>query len=270
MKTLRLTLLLCLGLASACSFDVTTPDGGDEALLRVVVTGGLVPAEFAYEIDTRGSVVGLECVTGCAFAAGDTLAHLTPAQTEALVEILGESGLPNAGRPADFGTECCDQFTYWVFYYSGVDVRSFRGGLTSFPSRLGRLVRMLDLLYRETPPVVIAGEAGLGRFSDDPLSVEDGRVVDGVLEVDVTYGGGCGVHDIDAVVHTDFTGAGPVQVGVALTHEDNGDICEALVTRTLRFDLEPLRETYSDAYGSDHGEIHLKVRSVDAILPYTF
>jgi hypothetical protein len=243
----------------ACDIDVTNLADGEAMVVRMGVTGGIAGVDYTFELQDDGAIVGIRCENACDFQPGDTLGRLTPAQRDAVQDGVVASGLPDAGRPVDFGTECCDQFAYRVIYTSGPVVRSFTGSSEALPEPLRKLVRTLHLLYLDTPPVIVAQSTGLEGFSLDPLAILDARVDAGTLEVDVTYGGGCAYHDLDAVVYTGWMESNPVQVGVAVTHDDHGDMCDALVQRTLRFDLEPLREAYVDAYGPGNATLILRL-----------
>jgi len=253
---LTLTALLA---GNACDTEVTGLSDGEPITVRVTVTGGIAAADYTFELQDDGVVLGIRCVNLCTFLPGDTLVRLTPAQRSAVKSTVVESGLHDAGRPVNFGTECCDQFTYKVTYTSGTVVRSFTGGVESMPEPLGKLVRALQLVYLGTPPLIVAQTTGLEGFSLDPLGLLDARVDGGVLEVDVSFSGGCGIHDVDAVAHTGWMESNPVQVGVALTHEDHDDACDAIVEQTLRFDLEPLKDAYTDVYGVGPSTLLLNV-----------
>lgn len=253
--------VLSLGvLASACSLEINGPEPVDHAMVKVAVTGGLAGVDYAYQVDTEGDVTGLRCTAGCAFQADEVLLHLTPAQRQAVLDAINESGLPTAGRPADFGAECCDEFDYLVIYSSGLEVRSFRGSPSVFPAPLQDLVRTLQLLYEGTAPVVLSQFDGLDGFARDGLEIADARVVDGILEMDVSFGGGCTDHDLDAVVWTDWhLEPTPDEVGVALAHDGGDDMCDALVQQTVRYDLDPLGDLYRGVFGSGSGSLVLLV-----------
>ena len=251
--------LLAAAMAAACSFESTGPTVGDDITLRVAVSGGVLGVDYTFEVGDEGLVQGVRCGIGCDFLAGDTLLRLTPAQWNAVRDEVIASGLPTAGRPVDFGTECCDQFSYRVTYSSGSEVRSFTGSIDEFPEPLRILVRKLHLLYLETPPLVVSQSGGLDGFRRDALAISGVRVEDGTLVVDVSYAGGCAAHDVDAVAYTGWMESNPVQVGVALAHDAHGDLCKALIQRTLRFDLEPLRVAYAKAYGEGAATLVLRV-----------
>ncbi len=78
-------------------------------------------------------------------------------------------------------------------------------------------------------------------------------------------------------------GSDPVRLVVALTHDDNGDTCEAYPTDQYVFDLTRIKTRYyQEAYETDEGSITITLRlrhldypsgSVDADpldLDYTF
>jgi hypothetical protein len=69
------------------------------------------------------------------------------------------------------------------------------------------------------------------------------------LSLDVQYGGGCAEHRFALLVDPAFMESQPVQVVARLAHDAGGDMCRALLTRTLRFDLTRLRQRYVAAYG---------------------
>ena len=70
------------------------------------------------------------------------------------------------------------------------------------------------------------------------------------LVLELRHAGGCARHDYRVVAVQGFLAlpvTGPVStVGapLAVLHDDGGDRCEALLTRTIRRDLSPLREAY--------------------------
>ncbi len=253
-----LALTVLIGGATACHSGPLGPDEGESLLLRVTVTGGIAAADYTYTVDGR-AVVGVECRRLCTFAAGDTLLLMTPAQRGALRETVTRSGLPTASSPLDFGTQCCGQFTYRVTWSSGLAERTFTGSDGVLPEVLRELVRALQLLRQGIPPLIVSQEKGLSGFATDPLQVQAARAEGTLLLVDVSYGGGCAAHDLDAVAWTGWMESHPVQVGVAVTQDAHGDACKALVSQSLRFDLEPLRKAYAEAYGSGPATLVLRV-----------
>jgi hypothetical protein len=271
-RTLRVLALLLAAGCAGCG-DASTAPAADDERIEVEVTGGIAAADYSYRV-AGGVVVGVACGRLCDFAAGDTLLLLTPAQRRALADAVDSSGLPGWTGPADSGTQCCDQFHYRVTWSWGTRVRTFGGTDGLLPEPFRELVRSLQLLRRAIPPVVLSQAEGLQGFRTDALQLHDVRVDGGVLEVDAGWSGGCAVHDVDAVAWTGWMESHPVQVGVALAHDAHGDACKALVRHTLRFDLEPLRRAYAQAYGSGPATLVLRVGAATGgegfSVPFTF
>ena len=99
----------------------------------------------------------------------------------------------------------------------------------------------------------------------DPYELEiDGDhapiIENDTLILTISYSGGCEIHDFTLVTNGSFLESDPVQLVVALTHDDNGDMCEAYPQERYSFDLEPIKTRYQEAYGTDEGSIILHLR----------
>lgn len=84
----------------------------------------------------------------------------------------------------------------------------------------------------------------------------DGLAVTGDdLEISVGYGGGCEEHTWQLCWGGTFMESDPVQVALTLGHDANNDSCQAYLSETLVFGLEPLKQSWIDAYGASTGTI---------------
>ena len=96
---------------------------------------------------------------------------------------------------------------------------------------------------------------------------DDAPVIENdTLTLTVSYSGGCETHDFTLVTNGRFVGSGPVQLVVALTHDDNGDTCEAYPTDQYVFDLTCIKTRYyQEANETDEGSttITLRLRHLD-------
>ncbi|MDX1628106.1 MAG: hypothetical protein R3345_05370 [Fulvivirga sp.] len=72
---------------------------------------------------------------------------------------------------------------------------------------------------------------------NDPYELKGVEVVDHFLEIEVSYAGGCKEHEFAIEWPDVITMVYPPDFGVTLYHDSNGDTCEALITDTLRFDI---------------------------------
>ena len=67
--------------------------------------------------------------------------------------------------------------------------------------------------------------------------------------MDLTYSGGCEIHDVWAVAWGGWIESSPVQVWLFLSHDDHDDACDGVIQRTFRFGLETLKTAYEASYG---------------------
>ena len=90
---------------------------------------------------------------------------------------------------------------------------------------------------------------------------DDAPVIENdTLTLTVSYSGGCAAHVFTLVTNGSFMESDPVQLVVALTHDDNDDRCEAYPTERYSFDLTSIKMRYQEAYGTDEGFIILHLR----------
>lgn len=109
----------------------------------------------------------------------------------------------------------------------------------------------------EVRPVVLVHPGDTRPWPRDPWTFADHRFQGDTLHLDIRYGGGCRVHRFAFLVHLPFRESHPVQADATLAHDADGDLCRALISETLSFDLRPLRAAWYAAYGAGPGAIHL-------------
>jgi hypothetical protein len=98
-----------------------------------------------------------------------------------------------------------------------------------------------------TSYAVLPFDATIESLPSDELFVQNVEVVDGCLKIIVKYSGGCKEHEIDLVQMPLLCATPPLPRPVFyLTHDDNGDLCEALPREELSFDLKPLKTQYPE------------------------
>jgi hypothetical protein len=90
------------------------------------------------------------------------------------------------------------------------------------------------------------------------LRINSVKINENSLIADISYSGGCKDHEFALVISKYFNKTYPVQVEVFISHNNNGDSCEAFLTEEIAFSLLPLRDLYRNAY-SDKGEIILMI-----------
>jgi hypothetical protein len=88
------------------------------------------------------------------------------------------------------------------------------------------------------------------------------------LVLAVSFGGGCREHTFLLLADAMWMESYPVQTGVRLAHESNNDPCDAMLSRTLKFDLIPLKVAYTKSYGPAPGIIRIHVGASGASVLY--
>jgi len=79
----------------------------------------------------------------------------------------------------------------------------------------------------------------------DPFKILHAKIEDDCLEITLSYGGGCKVHEF-IMTYTKLPQFGIYSGTLTLSHNAHGDLCEALITDKIRYDLTPLQEAGSD------------------------
>jgi len=247
---------------------LTAPLPAEDFNVKVEVSGGFAGVSFSFEVSGQDGVVrGLSCESVCDFVAGEILATLSTAQVQRTGEELRAAGILVLDG-IDFGTQCCDQFSYVITYEDGERTSTVRGDSGTLPPLLLRAIDTLLGMVDGRLPIIVALEADPDAFPNDPLFVDDAQVVGQALEASVSFGGGCASHEIDLVAFGGWLESFPVQVNVFLSHEDNDDPCDAQLSETRSFDLMPLAEAYRSVYGpGDPGETVVVLRLQDSAQP---
>jgi len=110
-------------------------------------------------------------------------------------------------------------------------------------------------------PVDFLGfEPCLGADGDDITIDSVSDTTDGILMVEVTYGGGCETHFFQLCwPEQSFMESAPVQASLELLHTAPPYDCYPWVTETLELDLLPMADAWREIYGSESGEmiVHL-------------
>jgi len=112
--------------------------------------------------------------------------------------------------------------------------RCGRGG-TTYPS-----IHITEI-RPDAEDVGVLKENEWEKYSMDPFHIDSAYVADDWLMMKVGYSGGCKVHEFN-LWRLPPNALDPPPVELALSHQSNGDMCEAYITRWLVFSLIPMRE----------------------------
>ena len=79
----------------------------------------------------------------------------------------------------------------------------------------------------------------------DPFSLGNATISGNTLTINLSHGGGCAEHEYELFMSPGtFLESFPVQANLYLRHNANGDICRALITKDITFDLTPIAELH--------------------------
>jgi hypothetical protein len=95
----------------------------------------------------------------------------------------------------------------------------------------------------------------------DALTITAATIDGDTLTLVVNHGGGCERHDYALYGCSATIKTNPLGVDMRLSHNANGDMCDAFLTDTLRFSLAPVRHSWKQQTGQDHGELSLHIQS---------
>ncbi len=124
------------------------------------------------------------------------------------------------------------------------------------PTPIEGMVRIADMdedltdLATDAYEIAIAGDAAPA-------------VMDGILTVTLSRGGGCENHDFILVAAPRFREGNPVELPFAIVHDGKDDRCEAYLTDQVAFDLTKIQELYGTTYPAGDGLVFLAFRTPD-------
>jgi len=95
-------------------------------------------------------------------------------------------------------------------------------------------------------------------FPRDAVTIKAASIEGDLLTLEVAYVGGCKPHRFALYGSAGFMESLPVQARVFLSHDANGDACEAFIQEDIVFDLTPLKREFRKAY-SRSGRIGLRI-----------
>jgi hypothetical protein len=106
----------------------------------------------------------------------------------------------------------------------------------------------------------------------DTFTIQQIKLEGDLLQINITYGGGCENHTFSLIGSDEYAESYPVQTSVLLSHDANEDPCEALLHKTLNFNLFPLALRYQELYqvNSDMITLHIVGGSEGESVNYNF
>jgi hypothetical protein len=129
----------------------TAPEETESVRIVLGVSGGIAGVNWQLTIDGgRAEIVGDRCraLLGCDWEAGEVLAATDATQLLELARRFHETGFLELSQ-TDFGTECCDQFSYELTYAEADDRRTVLGSDSTLPTSVLDLVGEVQQFVNE-------------------------------------------------------------------------------------------------------------------------
>ncbi len=112
----------------------------------------------------------------------------------------------------------------------------------------------------------------IGQCGDegDAYSLNSVTVDGDMLNLSVSYSGGCATHEFRVCWSGDFSDAAvvPIETTLELRHNGNGDLCEAYPTTELQVPISAIADAYRTQFTSRAGGVRLLLDTMNAV--YTF
>jgi hypothetical protein len=118
--------------------------------------------------------------------------------------------------------------------------------------------------------VAIVDDVNAKDWPRDPITIDSATISGNALTIVVRYGGGCRDHILALLLSRAFMESHPVQIGARLSHNAKSDACDALITKTLTFDLTRLKQRYQASYGRAPATILINLSGLGRQLRYAF
>jgi hypothetical protein len=90
--------------------------------------------------------------------------------------------------------------------------------------------------------------------TNDAFSILNVALKGDILEIEVSYGGGCREHDFDLQFNGLYKKSMPAQAAIWLVHENQGDACRAMIQKKLYYNISSIRNP-----SGKPGELHISL-----------
>ena len=85
--------------------------------------------------------------------------------------------------------------------------------------------------------VILVEAINIDEWANDHVKIISASIQNDILELQVQYGGGCKEHFFKLIISEGIEKSNPPQTTFFLSHNANGDSCEALISEDLRFNI---------------------------------
>ncbi len=109
--------------------------------------------------------------------------------------------------------------------------------------------------------VILVEAINVDEWANDPVKIDSASIINDILLLKVQYSGGCKEHFFKLIISNRIEESNPPQTTLFLSHNSNGDTCEALINEELSFNLIEYKEYLQNAFNTS--EIIIKFHQSD-------
>ncbi|MHA1968623.1 MAG: hypothetical protein ACW964_12560 [Candidatus Hodarchaeales archaeon] len=142
--------------------------------------------------------------------------------------------------------------------------------IVSVVTTIGYGAIMLNENLNRDSNQIILNQTAYSNAKQDPYNIYNVILEADLLTIAVRYGGGCADHDFSLIGSTSFMESSPVQLNILLSHNANGDNCEALLMKELVYDISPIKNLYQLSYSETSGTVILNLKGSNDSINYQF
>lgn len=110
-------------------------------------------------------------------------------------------------------------------------------------------------------------QAEIGFFSkkNDPFKIIGATIKGNFMEIEVTYSGGCELHDFKLIGNQSLSKSVPPLRNIQLIHDAKNDACKKLITEKVTFSISNLAE-----HTKPGNKVRLQLENFNDLLEYSY
>jgi hypothetical protein len=117
--------------------------------------------------------------------------------------------------------------------------------------------KYIEETYSREDGIILANKKSIESYKFDRYTLNDIRVNENYITVNVSFSGGCRNHVFNLIAKEYFGDSSRPEVKLVLSHDSNFDPCESYVTEDHIFSVLPLKYAFIKSFEKESGSILL-------------